>query len=240
MKLILYILLLSIAHAYPKGLDQLTIPRLKANNVPLTKVLDKIISYSKYQALIDQSIQGTTSLNLNKVTFKKALQTVSEIHGLQVSFMGRAIVITKKEAQAPVKTKTLNTKRPLTRVEKPISNEHPQLQKIKKAFAFPPRVKIKRDETLTHSEEIELQKILEQFSPKTKKDTAKIIPVKQTQLLGTTKTGNEYTAIIRYKGEERLCQIGSQLDQNVLVKEIFEKHLVAFDSQLNEKVIISF
>lgn len=240
MKLILYILLLSSVYAYPKGLDRLTIPKLKANKVPLTKVLHKIISYSRYQPLIDQNIKGTTSLNLSKVPFRKALQTISKLHGLQVSFMGKAIVVTKQESNLRSKLKGPKKESPLTNYKEKTPNLNPKIEKIKKAFAFPPRVSIKRDKNLTRSEEQELQKILEQFSPKLSKVAARPLHVKQTQLLGTTKSGSEYTAIVRYKGEERLCQIGSDLDENVQVKTISEKHLVAFDKQQNKKVLIGF
>jgi hypothetical protein len=240
MKFLLYLLLLSSTFAYSRGLDQLTIPQLRVTKAPLTKVLHKIISYSKYQPLIDQNIQGITSLNLNKVSFKKALQTISKIHNLQVSYMGQAIIITKKEKRAPAKNKVVKVQSPLPSFKAEIQSNDPRLQKIKKSFAFPPRVRIKRDHSLSQSEEVELQKVLKQFSPKAKKLASSKAYVKQTQLLGTTKAGNEFTAIIRYKGEERLCQIGSQLDQNVVVKKVFEKHLIAFDTIQNKEIVISF
>ncbi|MCO4783238.1 MAG: STN domain-containing protein [Candidatus Cloacimonetes bacterium] len=240
MKILIYLLCLSSCFSYSRGLDQLIIARLNIKKAPLTKVLETIVSYSKYQPLIDQNLKGTTSLNLNRVSFKQALQTISKLHNLQISYMGRAIVITKAEKSTPIQKKAPITKALPNKKVQVSQFEDPQLQKIKKAFAFPPRVKIKRDLSLSQSEEQELQKILQEFSPKSKKIAKKPVFVKQTQLLGTTKSGSEYTAIIRYKGEERLCQVGSHLDANLQVKEIFEKHLEAFDSTLDKKVIISF
>ncbi|MCJ8345918.1 hypothetical protein MJH12_10280 [bacterium] len=264
MKLILIFLIFTNSiFSYPRALDPLYIPKLTGNKVPLVSVLKKLIKHSRYEAIIDPSIQGTTSLSLHRVSVKKALKTLGQLHNLSISYLGRAIVVLPKEKVFPVSKKKRRgknkrahrpIKKPSTRAMRPIKQQaqqkalsfEEQIRHLtKKPIKIPraPKIlrpKINNRSQLSNLDEIKLQRIVAEFSPRLKKERALTQATRVTKLLGTSKSGQEYTAIIQYKGESRLCEVGSELEPNVVVQKIFERHLVLLDKNKNKEFFITY
>ncbi|PCJ18166.1 MAG: hypothetical protein COB02_11295 [Candidatus Cloacimonadota bacterium] len=243
MKYLFFLLLICSTFSYQRGLDQLLIPNLKVTKAPLQQVLQKIIKYSKYQPIIDPKIQGTSSIQLHQVSFKQALQTISKLHNLSISFMGKAIVILPKEKNKIQKEKPkVKSFNQYLKSHQSKKGSFQNKQRNTSKYKFPQRMvsPIKKDPSLSLKEEQDLQNIVNEFSIKATKDKEILLALQEPKLLGITSFGKDVTAILRYKGQSLLCHVGTILESNVTVKAIFDKHLVIFDANQNKDIFVSF
>jgi len=213
--------LISITYAAPVPAGNVN---LNFKTTPLRVVIPEIVRHSKKRLIVDTNMSGTTTLNLVNVPWKKALSAVLNTYDLDyIETENSLIIVSSKNVKSNLGVSSdLN-------VGPARTNEIKHQPKPK-----PRQAPVRNTEDLSMNTK-EIANIL-QVQTAMVDDSITAV----TQITGITGYAGNRSAIVSYKGANKLWKEGSLIDGEYKVLRIGEDHIKVEELATKKTELIKF